>query len=97
MTPDGLLIFAGLLIVVSRLTAALVGRAFCLRPAPAAFRTWSDLALALGGARLVAGRLMELPIDYATGLIWLNVGLAGACIAVWNIQHAMGPRGGRCS
>ena len=96
MTPDRLLLIAGLLMALSHIALPILGLAFCVPPAPERLRALRDVAVALAGARIAAGRITVWPIDYPTALVFLAIGVTGLIMALWNLRRGWGADGDRC-
>jgi len=96
MTPQTLTAVAGGLIALSALLSWLLSLSFCTRAAPRWLRAWRDVALALGGARLVYVGVESSASQWWSAAIWLNLGAWGLAIAGWNAWDALRAGGSRC-
>ena len=96
MQPNDLLVVGAAMMFFGGIVAFLFGKFFCARDSPTWMRWWRDLALALLGARLIGARVFDLPLDWFSGCIYLNIGLSQVAIALYRWRYVIGPRGDRC-
>ena len=94
--PGDLIVAGAAMMLFGGVVAFLFSRFFCVRPAPRWMHWWRDLAVALIGARLIGARVFDLPLDWFSGVIYLNLGLSQLAIALYRWRHAIGARGDRC-
>ncbi len=97
VTPGDLLVIAAGMMLFGGVVAWLFGKFFCARDTPRWMRWWRDLAVALMGARLIGARVFDLPLDWFSAAIYLNIGLSQAAIALYRWRHAIGAHGDRCT
>lgn len=97
MQPGDLVTAAACLMFGGGLVAYLFGAFFCTRPAPRWLHWWRDVALALLGARILAARVFDVPLDWHSASIYANIALSQAAIAAYRWRHVIGPHGDRCS
>ena len=96
MQPGDLVVFAAALMFGGGIVAFLFVRFFCARTAPRWMLWWRDVAIALMGARILGARVFDLPLDWFSALLYLNIGLSQAAIALYRWRHVIGPQGDRC-
>lgn len=94
--PGDLIVAGAAMMFVGGIVAFLFARFFCARPAPRWLHWWRDLAIGLLGARLIGARVFDAPLDWFSGLIYINIGLTQVVIALWRWWHVMGAQGDRC-
>lgn len=94
--PNDILVLAACLMFGFGIIAFLFGRFFCAAPVPRWMKWWRDLAVAFIGARILGARLFDIPLDYFGAMLWLNLGISQAIIALERWRRAIGPSGDRC-
>lgn len=94
--PGDLLVVGAVMMLGGGVVAFLFGKFFCARDAPRWMRWWRDLAIALLGARLIGARVFDLPLDWPSSLIYINIGISQVAIALYRWRFAVGVGGDRC-
>lgn len=94
--PGDLLIAGAAMMFFGGIVAFLFSKFFCASPAPRWMLWWRDLAVAFIGARLIGARVFDIPLDWFSGLLYLNLGLSQVSIALYRWRNAIGRDGDRC-
>lgn len=97
MQPGDAVVGAAALMFVCGIVAYLFGAFFCARDIPRWMRWWRDVAIALLGARLLGARLFDVPLDWFSAAIYLNIAVSQVAVMGYRWRYVIGPHGDRCS